>query len=57
MTYYNSAAGVRIDKARVMQELCGHGVCWSECCLFFKDHKPDSNGWYKAHDVLNWLGY
>ena len=57
MAYYDSAAGVRIDRARVVHELALHGVPISEYDSFFTDNRPDSNGWYKAQSVLSWLGY
>jgi len=57
MTYYDSAAGHRIDYARVIHELIDHGVPLAEYNNFFQDNQPDSKGWYKAQAVLNWLGY
>ena len=57
MSYYNSAAGVRITEERVLHELCVHGCPHTECQLYLKDNPPGNDGLYSAQDVLNFLGY
>ena len=54
MTYSESAKGVTISKARVLEELKRHGVegDWS---LFLSDMGDKQE--YKAKAVLVWLGY
>ena len=57
MTYYESAEGETISKARVKQELAKHGLlpgtedyqaCWDD----LGDHD-----YYEAQKILDWLGY
>ena len=58
MTYYESAAAIRISRARALAELRKHGVCSeSEINEFFADVECDSFGTYDAQAVLAWLGY
>ena len=54
MTYYESAKGISITKARAYKEFETHGAeCdWAE---FVKD-MGDKEA-YKAQEVLQWLGY
>lgn len=53
--YFKSAHGVKIDKARAIQELRKHGI--TENDEFLKAVKPDAQGNYSAQSVLKWLGY
>jgi hypothetical protein len=54
MTYYESAEGVTISKARAYKEFEDHGLTsdWVEFVCWRGDR--DS---YLAEDVLGWLGY
>jgi hypothetical protein len=54
MTYYESAIGVTITKARAYKEFVTHGaVCdWVEFVVWAGDKET-----YLAEDVLGWLGY
>ena len=54
MTYYESAGGVIISKARAYKEFADHGLTsdWAEFVCWRGDR--DS---YLAEDVLGWLGY
>lgn len=55
-TYFDSAAGETISRARAIQELAGHGIDKpEELQQFYKEcgYLPT----YKAQDVLCWLGY
>jgi len=54
MTYYESAQGVTISKARAYKEFEDHGLTsdWVEFVCWRGDR--DS---YLAEDVLGWLGY
>lgn len=55
MTYYDSAEGVNISRARVVQELKRHGVPENEHAEFFAECGERTE--YDAQQVLNWLGY
>jgi hypothetical protein len=57
MTYSESARDIRIDHARVVQELDNHGVTGQDLDDFWIDCLPDSQGMWNASDVLEWLGY
>lgn len=52
MTYYESAKGTTVMKARAYKEVKDHGCYWQE---FVKD-MGDKEA-YKAQEVLQWLGY
>jgi hypothetical protein len=52
MTYYESAKGITVMKARAYKEVKDHGCDWQE---FVKD-MGDKEA-YKAQEVLQWLGY
>ena len=54
MTYYESAKGISISKARAYKEFETHGAeCdWAEFVLWAGDKET-----YWAEDVLGWLGY
>jgi hypothetical protein len=54
MTYYKSAIGVTITKARAYKEFETHGVTcdWVEFVAWAGDKET-----YLAEDVLGWLGY
>lgn len=52
MTYYESAKGFTILKARAYKEVKDHDGDWQE---FVKDLGDKEI--YKATDVLEWLGY
>lgn len=55
-TYYESAEGQRISKARALQELKRHGVDDAETvAAFFADVGERDE--YDAQAVLDWLGY
>lgn len=53
MTYYESAKGVTVTKARAIVELKRHGVV--DIQEFFDDMGDRET--YKASAVLEWLGY
>lgn len=56
MTYSESAKGKIITQERAIQELASHGIT----CTVDIDDFFDCLGrkeYYKATDVLNWLGY
>lgn len=52
MTYYESAKGITVLKARAYKEVKDHGADWQE---FVKDMGDKEI--YKAQEVLQWLGY
>jgi hypothetical protein len=54
MTYYESAVGVVITKARAYKEFKAHGAAcdWAEFIAWAGDRET-----YQAEDVLGWLGY
>lgn len=52
MTYYESAEGETIDKARVLLEVRRHHCDAAEFVADMGDHSA-----YDAQAVLNWLGY
>ena len=52
MSYYESAEGVTISKARAKQEIAKHSANWLE---FVED--MGDNASYNAQAVLAWLGY
>jgi len=52
MSYYESAEGMTISKARAMSELVKHNASWDE---FIADNGEREE--YDAQDVLAWLGY
>ena len=55
MTYYESAEGVSISRARAIKELVRHGIPDAEQSEFFADCGDKEN--YAAQVVLAWLGY
>lgn len=55
MTYYDSAEGVEISRARAVKELVRHGIPDNEQPEFFIDCGDRDN--YDAQVVLAWLGY
>ena len=55
MTYYESAEGVEICRARATKELVCHGIPEDEQAEFFTDCGDKEN--YAAQVVLAWLGY
>jgi len=54
MTYYESAAGLRISAERVAAEIRAHGL---SACDFFAEVAPGTDDRYAATEVLEWLGY
>jgi hypothetical protein len=52
MTYYESAEGEKITKARAIQEVNRHGCNVAE--MFTDIGERDT---YDAQEVLDWLGY
>lgn len=52
-TYYESAKGQTITRARILQELKSHGVV--EVWAFFQEYGEHAT--YDAQAVLQWLGY
>lgn len=54
-TYYDSAEGITITKARAMAELDRHGICDEDRAMFFADMGDCDT--YDAQAVLIWLGY
>lgn len=52
MTYYESAKGIQISKARAVAEINRHGCDANE---FFADCGEKET--YRAQSVLDWLGY
>jgi hypothetical protein len=59
--YLKSAKGVFINEERAMQELEAHGLTSTEDILLFVQevtlHKFANGKFYKAEEVLQWLGY
>lgn len=55
-TYYDSAEGLTISKARAMRELARHGVDDAESIAAFLADLGDHES-YRAQAVLDWLGY
>jgi hypothetical protein len=55
MTYYESAEGIEIDKARVILELKRHGCSEEEIQECFEVIGPGPM--WDAQDVLRWLHY
>ena len=55
MTYYESAEGVEISRARAVKELVRHGIPEDEQSEFCADCGDKEN--YAAQVVLAWLGY
>lgn len=55
-TYYESAEGVTISKARALRELARHGVDDAESVAAFLRECGDRET-YRAQAVLAWLGY
>lgn len=55
MTYYESAKGVVISKARAIQEIYKHGIDDEGVQDFLADCGDKEA--YSAIEVLNWLGY
>lgn len=53
MTYYESAEGMEISRARAIKELVRHGIPEDEQSEFFADCGDKE----KAQVVLAWLGY
>ena len=56
MTYYESAEGITITRARALQELRKHGVEHPSDIAEF-DAEVGIKSTYRAHEVLHWLGY
>ena len=54
MTYYDSAEGETITKARAFKELEKHGVA-DDCETFLVDMGDKAE--YDVQEVLRWLGY
>lgn len=52
MTYYESAEGELITKARAVQECRAHGVDAAEMFTDIGEREE-----YDAQEVLDWLGY
>lgn len=52
MTYYESARGIWISKARALVEIDRHGADRSEFLADCGDRAT-----YRAQSVLDWLGY
>lgn len=55
MTYYESADGIEIDKARVIKELRRHGCTEEEVMQCFAEIGPGPT--WDAQAVLRWLHY
>lgn len=55
-TYYESAEGQTITKARALRELARHGVDDAESIAAFLADLGDKET-YRAQAVLDWLGY
>lgn len=56
MTYYESAEGEVITRARAIRELRRHGVGDSDTIAQFYAEVGEREE-YDAQEVLNWLGY
>ncbi len=57
-TYYDSAEGEQITRARALQELKKHRFDdESIIATFDAEVQPKANGLYDAQAVLRWLGY
>lgn len=54
-SYYDSAEGETITKARAMRELDRHGICDDDRALFLSEMGDCET--YDAQAVLAWLGY
>jgi len=54
--YYDSASDMRITAHRAYQELRSHGM-GAHFAQFQLEVTPDAAGYYRATDVLDWLGY
>ena len=52
MSYYESAEGLTISKARTQRELVKHNASWAEFIADNGEHEE-----YDAQSVLAWLGY
>lgn len=54
MTYFESAEGIEVTKARAYKEFQSHGaeMDWEEFVSSEGEHET-----YDAQDVLSWLGY
>lgn len=52
MSYYESAEGLTISKARTQRELVKHGASWGDFIADNGEHEE-----YDAQSVLAWLGY
>lgn len=55
-TYYESAGGIRISKARALRELARHGLTDAESIAAFYADCGERDS-YLATRVLEWLGY
>ena len=55
LSYYQSAEGIEIDKARVIKELTKHGCSQEEIKQCFEE--LGAGPMWNAQDVLGWLGY
>ena len=62
MTYYESAEGFTIDRARIEKEFRDHGILdcdlkdeFQEFLAFYK--LPENQKEFDAQLVLQWLGY
>lgn len=57
-TYYDSAEGEQITRARALQELQKHQLDDESIIMTFDaEVQPKANGLYDAQVVLRWLGY
>lgn len=57
-TYYESAEGFKIRRARAIAELRKHGVCSDdEITAFLNAVDYNDEALYDAQDVLRFLGY